>query len=195
MRLISSETPCTNRNTNPTMTNDFAGHCGSPPALPDCSLISTDRMKNGPPVMIITMHSGSRKKAWPTRSMMLRTVFGSALLTISIRICSLSSSVHGEHSRKTTLNSTHCSSSHEFEEVSNVLRTIALIAEMITAVRISHARRLAVQRVERSVPPLKVSIDFNDQTSPAKPCRLEYPPERSGVFCAGPSRPLPRPCP
>src|SRR6266567_622003 len=103
------------------MISDLAGHCGSPPALPDCSLISTERMKNGPPVMIITIHSGSRKNAWPIRSMTLRTVFGSKLLTISIRMCSLSSSVHGEHNRKTTLNSTHCSSSHELDEVSNVL--------------------------------------------------------------------------
>src|SRR4051794_17340037 len=166
MRLISSETPCTNRNTNPTMTSDLAGHGGSPPALPDCSLISTDRMKNGPPVMIITMHSGSRKKAWPTRSMTLRTVFGSALLTISIRICSLSSNVHGEHSRNTTLNNTHCSSSHEFEEVSNVLRTMAFTAEMITAVRINHARRLPVQRVNASIPRLKFSSDCNDRSSP-----------------------------
>ena len=44
------------------MISDLAGHCGRPPALPDCSLISTERMKNGPPVMIMTMHSGSRKK-------------------------------------------------------------------------------------------------------------------------------------
>src|SRR5438477_3144105 len=98
--------------------------------------------------------------------MMLRTVFGSALLTISIRICSLSSSVHGEHSRKTTLNNTHCSSSHEFEEVSNDLRTMALMAEMITAVRISHARRLPVQRVKASIPRLKFSSDCNDRSSP-----------------------------
>ena len=48
------------------------------------------------------------------------------------------------------LNSTHCSSSHELDEVSNVLRMIALTAEMITASRISHAMRLPVQRVNAS---------------------------------------------
>ena len=40
------------------------------------------------------------------------------------------------------LNSTHCSSSQELEEVSKTLRTMALIAETITATRISHASRL-----------------------------------------------------
>ena len=43
------------------MISDLAGHCGSPPALPDCSLISTERRKNGTPVMIMTTVSGSRK--------------------------------------------------------------------------------------------------------------------------------------
>ena len=52
------------------------------------------------------------------------------------------------------LNSTHCSSSQELEEVSKVLRTIALIAETITATRISHARRLPVHRVNASIPRL-----------------------------------------
>ena len=47
MRLISSEMPCTSSSANPMMISDLAGHCGRPPALPDCSLISTERMKNG----------------------------------------------------------------------------------------------------------------------------------------------------
>ena len=45
---------------------------------------------------------------------------------MSMRMCSLASRVHGEHSRNTTLNSTHCSSSQEFDEVSKILRTVAL---------------------------------------------------------------------
>ncbi|MGY3466503.1 hypothetical protein ACVW0I_003374 [Bradyrhizobium sp. LM6.11] len=32
------------------MTSDLAGHCGRPPALPDCSLIWSERRKNGTPV-------------------------------------------------------------------------------------------------------------------------------------------------
>ena len=59
----------------------------------------------------------------------LRTRCGSKLFTMSIRMCSLSNSVHGEHKRNTTLNRTHCSSSHEFDEVSKTLRTVALTAE------------------------------------------------------------------
>ena len=60
---------------------------------------------------------------WPTTSMMLRVRCGSRLFRMSMRMCSLASSVHGEQSRNTALNSTHCSSSQEFDEVSNTLRT------------------------------------------------------------------------
>ena len=71
------------------------------------------------------------------------------LFTMSMRMCSLASNVHGEHSRNTTLNSTHCSSSQEFDEVSKILRTMALTADTITAARISHARRLPIQVLAR----------------------------------------------
>ena len=74
----------------------------------------------------------------------------------------------GEHSRKTTLNSTHCSSSQELEEVSNVLRTIALSAEMMTASRISHARRLPVQRVNASIPRLKLQERLQRSVLPVR---------------------------
>ena len=103
------------------------------------------------PVMIMTMVSGSRKNAWPTTSMLSRTRFGSMLFTMSMRMCSLASSVQGEHSRNTMLNSTHCSSSQEFDEVSKILRTVALTAETTTAARISHARRLPIQVVMASI--------------------------------------------
>ena len=43
--------------------SDFAGHCGSPPAFIDCSLISNDLMKNGTDVMIMTIVSGSKKNS------------------------------------------------------------------------------------------------------------------------------------
>src|SRR6266702_4568782 len=148
------------------MMSDLAGHCGRPPALPDCSLIWNERRKNGTPVMIMTTVSGIRKKRCPITSMMLRTRFGIMVLKMSIRMCSLSSSVQGEHSRKTTLNRTHCSSSQELDDVSKVLRTIALIAEMMTATRINQARRLPVQRVNASIPPLNLRSAVNDKSSP-----------------------------
>src|SRR5712692_3751794 len=173
MRLISSDMPCTSSMVNPIMISDFAGHCGSPPALPDCSLISTERIKNGPPVIIMTMHSGIRKNAWPITSMLLRNCFGSRLLTISIRICSLSSSVQDEHSRNTMLNSTHCSSSQELEEVSKVFRTAALRADTTTATRISHARRLPSHLVNASIPRLIFRSDCNDSPSQLRLCRLD----------------------
>src|SRR5712692_6432448 len=101
--------------------------------------------------------------------MLLRTCFGSMLLTISIRICSLSSRVQDEHSRNTMLNSTHCSSSQELDEVSKLLRTIALSADTTTATRISHASRLPVHRVNASIPRLIFKSDCNDSPPPIAP--------------------------
>ena len=66
-------------------------------------------------------------------------------------MCSLASSVHGEHSKNTMLNSTHCNSSQEFDDVSNILRMVALAAETITAARISQAIRLPIQVVAASI--------------------------------------------
>ncbi len=63
------------------------------------------------------------------------------------------------------LNNTHCSSSQEFDEVSRVLRTIALAADTTTATRISHARRFPVQRVNASIPRLTFRSDCNDRSS------------------------------
>src|SRR5713226_2983221 len=102
-------------------------------------------------------------------SMLLRTCLGSMLLTISIRICSLSSRVQDEHSRNTMLNSTHCSSSQELDEVSKLLRTIALSADTTTATRISHASRLPVHRVNASIPRLIFKSDCNDSPPPIAP--------------------------
>ncbi len=167
------------------MISDFAGHCGSPPALPDCSLISNERMKNGPPVIIMTMHSGIRKNAWPMTSMLSRSFFGSRLLTISIRICSLSSSVQDEHSRNTILNSTHCSSSQELDEVSKIFRTLALSAETITATRISHARRLPSHLVNASIPRLIFRSSCNDHPPHVRLCRLDRTLSGAAVYSPG----------
>src|SRR5665647_3635532 len=101
--------------------------------------------------MIMTIVSGTRKNAWPIVSIQLRTVFGSIWFTMSMRMCSLASRVHGEHSRNTMLNSTHCSSSQEFDEVSKILRMLALTVETITAARINHAIRLPSHVVVASI--------------------------------------------
>src|SRR5215208_1794660 len=113
--------------------------------------------------------------------MLFRTCLGNKLLTMSMRICSLSSSVHGEHSRKTMLNSTHWSSSQELEETSKLLRTIALTADTTTARRISHARRLPVHLVNASIPRLIFRSDCNDSPPQFCLCRLECAVERSGL--------------
>src|SRR5882762_6288834 len=91
---------------------------------------------------------------------------------MSIRICSLSSSVQDEHIRKTMLNSSHCSSSQEFEEVSKVLRTMAFIAETTTATRISQASRLPIHLVHASISRLNFNSVRNDRPSPIRLCRL-----------------------
>ena len=127
----------------------LAGHCGSPPAFIDCSLSSTDFNTNGSDVMIMTMVSGSRKNAWPITSMMLRVRCENRLFTMSMRMCSLSSSVQDATSRNTAPNSTHCSSSQEFDEVSNSLRMMALTADTMTAARISQAQDFADTETDR----------------------------------------------
>ena len=132
------------------MTSAFEGHCGKPPAFPDCSLISYDRRKKGIPVMIMMNVSGSRKNACPTTSIVFRSHLGNRLFTMSIRMCSLASKVQGEQSRNTMLNSTHCSSSQELEDVSKTLRTVAFTAETTTAAKISHDNRFPIQVLNAS---------------------------------------------
>src|SRR5574338_224270 len=132
------------------MISAFEGHCGRPPAFPDCSLISYDRRKKGMPVTTMMNASGSRKNACPTTSIVLRSHFGKRLFTMSIRMCSLASNVQGEQSRNTALNSTHCNSSQELDDVSKTLRTVAFTAETMTAARISHATRFPIQVLNAS---------------------------------------------
>ena len=132
----------------------------------------------------MTTASGSRKKACPTTSMMLRTRCGSRLFTMSMRMCSLASSVHGEHSRNTALNSTHCSSSQTFDEVSNTLRTVALTAETSTATRISHATRLPIQVVAASIARVTGSNAFST-ASRAPNGNPPVPNSRRTVIAAG----------
>src|SRR6266702_5150800 len=101
--------------------------------------------------MIMMIVSGSRNREWPTTSLTLRSCLGSMLFTMSMRMCSFTDSVHGEHSRKTALNSTHCSSSQAFEEVSNTFRTLALLAETSTATRTSQLTHLPTRELKASM--------------------------------------------
>src|SRR6516225_3710283 len=94
--------------------------------------------------------------------MLSRTRFGSILFTMSMRMCSLASRVHGEHSRNTMLKSTHCSSSQEFDDVSNILRTVALSADTTTAARISQAKRLPIHVSMASIRRAIGSNDFSN---------------------------------
>src|SRR5262249_45525935 len=89
-------------------------------------------------------------------SIALRTARGIMLLMMSMRMCSLSRSVHDAHSRKTTLNSTHCSSSQAFDDTSNVLRTTALIADTATAAKIAQAHHLPICTLTASIRPLSL---------------------------------------
>src|SRR6266700_2284615 len=103
------------------------------------------------PVTVMMRQSGNRKNACPMTSIELRTFLGKKLFTISMRMCSLASNVHGEHNKNTMLKSTHCNSSHEFDEVSKILRTVALTAETTTAARMSHAIRFPSHVVTASI--------------------------------------------
>ena len=60
------------------------------------------------------------------------------------------------------LNSTHCISSQEFDDVSKTLRTVALAAETTTAARISHANRLPIHVVAASTTRVTGSNAFSN---------------------------------
>src|SRR5262245_54237350 len=114
-------------------------------------------MKKGTDVTIMTIVSGSKKNAWPNTSMPSRQRFGSKLLMISMRMCSLDRSVHGEHKRNIAPNRTHCSSSQAFDEVSKTFRTVALVAEMITTIRISQDKTFPIRKLTASMARLSLS--------------------------------------
>src|SRR5580704_11546851 len=75
---------------------------------------------------------------------------------MSMRMCSLSRSVHDAHRRNTALNNTHCSSSQEFDDRSNTLRTVALTADTTTAARMAHATHLPICVLMASITPLSL---------------------------------------
>ena len=69
--------------------------------------------------MIMTMRERQQEERVPDHVDPVAHLLRQRLFTMSMRMCSFASSVHGEHSRKTMLNSTHCSSSQEFDDMSN----------------------------------------------------------------------------
>src|SRR5258707_15807158 len=104
-----------------------------------------------------------------------------------MRICSFDSSVHGEHIRNTMLNSTHCNSRHEFDDVSKILRTLALTADTTTAARMSQDRRLPIQVFMASIRRLNgrsvLRIESTSDSPPRGLMRqvaLLHPPARPG---------------
>src|ERR1700674_3005359 len=159
-------------------TSDFAGHCGSPPALPDCSRRENEARKNGSEVTIMTIVKGNRKKACPTTSIESRTRLGSRLFTMSMRMCSFSRSVHDAQRRNMALKSTHWSSSQAFDDTPNSLRMVALAAEMRTAASTSQLNfcpshrltasmaRLSLRRPVKSTPPTHPGRDRDAATPP-----------------------------
>src|SRR5262249_5704721 len=136
-------------------------------------------MKKGTDVTIMTIVSGSRKNAWPKTSMPSRQRFGSMLLMMSMRMCSLERRVHGEHRRNIVPNSTHCSSSQAFDEVSNTFLIVALVAETITTIRISQDKTLPIRnlpgsraRLSLTNPPPSFPHCISWEGSPNRRCRL-----------------------
>ena len=77
---------------------------------------------------------------------------------MSMRMCSLASSVQGEHSKNTMLNSTHCNSSHEFDEVSKTLADGGIGSGDEYGGHISHAIRFPIQVVTRRLRALTAAM-------------------------------------
>src|SRR3972149_4656856 len=109
--------------------------------------------------------------------MTLRSHCGNRLLTMSMRMCSFESSVHGAHSRKTRLNSTHCNASHAFEDRSKSFRTVAFVADTSTAAITSQLKTLPIRELTASM--MRLSLRRTLNMTPARdaarralrPCR------------------------
>src|SRR5262249_14292333 len=114
-------------------------------------------MKKGTEGTIMRIFSGSMKNAWPNTAREARQRFASSRLTMSMRMCSLDRRVHGEHKRNIAPNRTHCSSSQAFDEVSKTFLIVALVAEMITTIRISQDKNLPIRKLTASMARLSLS--------------------------------------
>jgi len=125
--------------------------------------------------MIMTIVNGSRKNRCPNRSIQLRIGFGSILLMMSMRMCSLRSNVQGEHKRKTTENRIHCSSSHVFELWSNNFRMMALPVETRIAAKSAQESHLPNRELIASMTRLNAS-------NACKPDPLRNAPRRASPW-------------
>src|SRR5262245_35501768 len=93
---------------------------------------------------------------------------------MSMRICSLESSVHAEHSRKTAPNKIHWISSQELEEVLKTLRTVALAALTSTAARMAQATICPSRVLNASTDRLNLSNVFNAPSLISVHCRHTF---------------------
>ena len=143
----------------------FDGYTGSPPALVDCSFCMQGEPEERPAqVGDQRRRLGSERTHGRIRRSSRARALESMLLTMSMRMCSLDRSVHGAQSRNTAPNSTHCSSSHEFEEVLKTLRTMAFTALTSTAIKIAQAMISPTRVLNRSIARLRLSQFFKQSS-------------------------------
>ena len=96
-----------------------------------------DSNTNGTESHTISVENTIRNRTMQTISMMLVIRRLSRDATMSIRMCSLSCSVHGAQSMNTAPNRYHCNSSQAFDDTPNILRTTALAAETRIATKMA----------------------------------------------------------
>ena len=140
MRLISSETPCTQQQREGERDQQLRWIDGQTAGVGRLLVLQQGEPEEGPAQ--IDEHdapSGAERTGARTRRSSRARALGSMLFTMSMRMCSFESSVHGEHSRNTAPNRIHWISSQELDEVLKTLRTMALAALTRTATRIAHA--------------------------------------------------------
>ena len=90
---------------------------------------------------------------------------------MSMRMCSLTASVQGAASRKTTANSHHCSSSQAFELMSNTLRMTALPALITAAATISQATQRPIGAWPSSMRRLREVVSWRPSPSARRRAR------------------------
>ena len=84
----------------------------------------------------------------------------------------------GAHSRNTALNSTHCSSSQEFDDISKILRMVALAADTTTATRISQAHQRPMKVLTASI----ARLSPNSALTVRPPCDRHTPATSAAPF-------------
>ena len=162
MRLISSEKPCTQQEREGQRDQEL-GRIDRQAAGVGRLLVLQQREPEERPAQVERARTsrGSGRTCARTRRSSRARAWGSVLFTMSMRMCSLDSSVHAEHSRKTAPNRIHWISSHELDEVLKTLRTMALAALTSTAARMAQATIWPTRVLNASTARLKLSSPFN----------------------------------